>query len=412
MTKRSAGAHPGAPETGAGEMTAGGVQDVVSVADPEHAWQQALQAGLVGRKRLPLNCELPPPLLTGPVTANERFFRRNHFPIPDLDAGRWRLDVGGLVRTPLSLGLEDLRRLGSESVVATLECAGNGRTLFSAPVEGETWGLGAVSSARWTGVPLTAVLDRAGIASGAREVIFRGADGGQMEGVEEPIRYERSLSVADARQSGALLVFAMNGEPLPARHGFPVRLVVPGWYAMASVKWLTEVELTDQPFTGFFQDTHYVYEWQRRGAWVREPVRLQRIRALVAEPADGQVAEAGDLVVRGVAWSGAAPISRVEVSIAAAADGETSGGETGGGRAGADAAGAAEAGWQQAHLVGRAEGHGWQRWELTARDVPPGAATIRARAYDQAGNGQLSEPEWNNLGYGGNFVHELTVTLS
>ena len=350
-----------------------------------------MQAGLVGRSKEPLNCELPPAMLGGEVTATGQFFRRNHFPIPELDAGSWRLELSGLVREPLSLSLPQLRGMPSDSVMATLECAGNGRDLFSPPVPGERWGLGAVSTARWTGARLRDLLDQAGVLPEASEAVFRGADGGRLPDVPEPIRYERSLSVGDIETSGALLAYEMNGEPLPARHGFPVRLIVPGWYAMASVKWLAEIVMTSSPFRGFFQDAHYVYEWQRHGRPEREPVRLQRVRAIVADPAAGQRVSAGDLVVRGVAWSGTGPVTQVDVRVESPAVLPMSH-------------------WQPARLVGPASRHGWQRWELHVAGLPPGPALIGARATDGAGHDQRTAPEWNELGYGGNFIHEVAAT--
>jgi DMSO/TMAO reductase YedYZ molybdopterin-dependent catalytic subunit len=356
----------------------------------EQSWQDAIKAGLVGRSKEPLNCELRPAMLGGDVTSTGKFFRRNHFPIPEIDPGAWRLRLSGLIRRPLSLSLGQLRAMPAESLNVTLECAGNGRTLFSPPVGGEPWGLGAVSTARWTGARLRDVLAQAGIEPTAREVVFRGADAGQVEDLPEPISFERSLTVGDAEHSGALLAYEMNGEPLPARHGFPVRLIVPGWYAVASVKWLSEIVLSDRPFRGYFQDTHYVYEWDRDGGPEREPVRLQRVRAMVVEPAAGQLISAGDLVVSGVAWSGAAPVTEVDVRV------ETD-------------AGPAQAGWQRARLVGPARGHGWRRWELPVTGLPPGPARISARAADAAGHDQLDPPEWNALGYGGNFVHAVGV---
>src|SRR5205807_9294202 len=137
-------------------------------------------------------------------------------------------------------------------------------------VEGEQWNLGAVSTAEWTGVPLVEVLDRAGVRSGAKEVLFRGADGGPVAEGADAIRFERSLTLDDARQSGALLAYAMNGESLPIQHGRPLRLVVPGWYAVTSVKWLTDIEIIDHHFDGFYQAHRYFYEWERDGHLVRE----------------------------------------------------------------------------------------------------------------------------------------------
>jgi DMSO/TMAO reductase YedYZ molybdopterin-dependent catalytic subunit len=394
----------------------------VPEADPDQLWQEALAAGLIGRSKDPLNCELTPPMLGGDVTPERRFFRRNHFPMPVLDPASWRLAVGGLVREPLSLHLSELRELPAESVTVTLECAGNGRTGFSPPVPGERWDLGAVSTACWTGARLSDVLDRAGIRPGAREVVFRGADGGPLPEVPGPVRFERSLPVRAAVRSGALLAYAMNGRPLPVAHGFPVRLVVPGWYAVAAVKWLTEIEVVGEPFLGFFQDSHYVYEWSRDGRAEREPVRVQRVRAMIVAPASGEQVPGDELAITGVAWSGAAHITHVEVAVDAAGTPGT--GTPGPGTAGPGTAstgtastgtastGTASTGtWRPAELVGPASRFGWQRWQLRVRGVPAGTARVRARAADAAGNNQLAEPEWNALGYGGNFVHEVTVTV-
>ncbi len=359
----------------------------MSTADPVAAWRDALRAGLVVRSREPLNCEVPPELLDGDVTPVSRFFRRNHFGIPELDAGAWRLEIGGMVRHPLSLSLDELKRFGSVSTEAVLECAGNGRSLYVPAVEGEQWGLGAVGNAKWTGVRLADVLDAAGVQRGAVEVVFRGADRGTVSDSPETIPFERSLSLADARYSGALLVFAMNDEPLPARHGHPVRLVVPGKYAVASVKWLTDITVTSKPFAGFFQAEHYVLEWLRDGEIVRQPVAEPRVRALITGPGTGEQLRHGALTVRGIAWSGAAPVTRVMVSVA--------GGQ-----------------WQPARLAGKPDRHSWQRWELPVQAAGPGEVTIRARAIDGVGRSQPVQPEWNRLGYGGNFIHEVSIQLS
>jgi DMSO/TMAO reductase YedYZ molybdopterin-dependent catalytic subunit len=251
-------------------------------------------------------------------------------------------------------------------------------------VEGEKWGLGAVSTAEWTGVPLVEVLDRAGVTAAACEIVFRGADGGSVSGRSEPVRFERSLKLADARDSEALLAYAMNGEPLPVQHGHPLRLVVPGWYGVASVKWLTRIEAVGRPFGGYFQAEKYWYERNHAGEEVREPVTLQRVRAVITEPGPDQEREAGELIVRGVAWSGAAPIARVEVSI--------SGGP-----------------WQGARLLGERHRHSWQWWELSTRADRPGRTGLRARATDLAGRTQPEQPEWNRFGYGGNAIQEVSV---
>jgi DMSO/TMAO reductase YedYZ molybdopterin-dependent catalytic subunit len=285
--------------TCAGVVASGGctarmpdADETAPAVDPEAACQRAIDAGLVVHRAHPLNAETSiPALIGGVVMPNAHFYVRNHFQIPELNGASWRLMVGGLVERPLSLSLHDLQSMQSETHVVTLECAGNGRSLLNPRVAGEQWNLGAVSTAEWTGVPLAAVLDRAGIIDAARDVVFRGADGGEVEGRAGTVHFERSLGVDDAMGSDALLAYAMNGEPLPLQHGYPLRLIVPGWYGVASVKWLTEIELIDRAFDGFFQADRYFYEWERAGEVVTEPVGLHRVRTLITEPgASGEVA--------------------------------------------------------------------------------------------------------------------------
>jgi DMSO/TMAO reductase YedYZ molybdopterin-dependent catalytic subunit len=184
-----------------------------------------------------------------------------------------------------------------------------------------------------------------------------------------------------------LLAYAMNGEPLPLQHGYPVRLIVPGWYAVASVKWLTEIELIDQPFTGHYQADKYWYEWERDDQVVREPVTLQQVRALITEPVPNQEVRPGELAIRGVAWSGAAPIARVEVSVG-------------------------HGSWQNARLVSERKRHSWQWWDLITRVQAPGVVALRARATDLAGRTQPERAEWNRLGYGNNGIHQVSVRIA
>jgi len=317
---------------------------------------------------------------------NARFYVRNHFETPRLDPASWRLEVSGLVEHPFRLGLRDLRNMRSQALVATPECAGNGRSAFDPPTDGEQWRLGAVRTAEWAGVPLTEILDRADVKPEAREVVFRGADRGSGGEAGDPGRFERSLSVADAQHSESLLAYTMNGEPLPLEHGYPLRLIVPGWYAVASVKWLTGIEIIGTSFQGFFQTERYIYETQRDGATAREPARLQKVRSIIIEPSGDHDVTTGDLVIRGVAWSGAAPIEKVEVSVG---DGP----------------------WQIASLIGERRRHSWQWWELPTRIGSPGQTTLRARATDLAGRTRPERPDWNRLGYGSNAVQSVRVLV-
>jgi DMSO/TMAO reductase YedYZ molybdopterin-dependent catalytic subunit len=183
-----------------------------------------------------------------------------------------------------------------------------------------------------------------------------------------------------------LLAYAMNGEPLPIQHGFPLRLIVPGWFAVASVKWLTEIELIDSALEAFFQTERYYFEWQRDGTTVREPVRLQRVRSVITSPTADTDIDGGQLTVRGVAWSGAAPIAGVDVSVG---DGP----------------------WQPAQLIGERRRYSWQWWELLTQVSGPGSTTVRSRATDLAGRAQPEHPEWNRLGYGGNAIHSVPIQI-
>jgi DMSO/TMAO reductase YedYZ molybdopterin-dependent catalytic subunit/rhodanese-related sulfurtransferase len=344
-------------------------------------------AGLVVHRIHPLNCETSiPALIGGVVMPNARFYVRNHFESPRLDPVSWRLKVDGLVEHPLRLSLRDLHNMRSETLVASLECAGNGRSTFDPPADGEQWQLGAVSTAEWTGVPLAEILDRAGLSRKALDIVFRGADRGNVGEAADPIHFERSLPVTGAGDSGSLLAYAMNGEPLPLENGYPLRLIVPGWYAVASVKWLTEIEVIGSLFTGFFQTKRYVYETERNGTVACQPVRLQQVRSVITQPSAGLEVTAGDLVVRGVAWSGAAPIDKVEVSIGSGP-------------------------WQNARLIGQRHRHSWQWWELPIRIDDLGGTVLRARATDLAGRTQPERPHWNRLGYGGNAMQNVPLLV-
>lgn len=351
----------------------------IPAVDPGEACQQAVGAGLVVHRADPLNAETPLPFLAGAaVVPSDRFYVRNHFGVPRLDPASWRLRISGLAGRPLSLSLAELQAMPSRTAVVTLECAGNGRSGLDRPAPGEQWGLGAVGTAVWTGVPLADVLDLAAPRPGAREVVFRGADSGRAEGRDGAVHFERSLPLRRLGSAGALLTYAMNGQQLPRLHGYPLRLIMPGWYGVASVKWLTGIELTGQAFDGHFQVDRYHIDGQ--------PVTLQAIRSVITQPRPGQTLEPGEITVRGLAWSGAAPIARVEVSM--------------GGRP-----------WQAAMVTGAQHPHGWQSWRLRARVEEPGRLIVRARATDTAGRTQPGRAAWNPLGYAANPIHHVVITI-
>ena len=353
-----------------------------TAAPAPRALSEAAEPGLVLVREAPHNAEIAPGALEAFLTpAAERFLRSN-FGVPRLDPERHLVEVGGSVERELRISVAQLRRMQQRSVTVTTECAGNHRTTLSPLPPGEPWQGGAVSTGRFTGVPLAAVLEKAGLDPGAVEVLAAGADGGPVGGREA--RFARSLPRAKALEADTLLALEMNGEPLRAAHGAPVRLVVPGWYGMASVKWLARIEALAAPFRGYFQAERYVFLEQGQPA---EPVTEMRVKSVFSSPAPGAAVDTAPLLVRGFAWSGSARIAKVEVAFA------------GGGE------------WAPARLVGLEEWHAWRAWEL--RWTPPwrGRHVLRCRATDEAGNVQPDVPRWNALGYGANGVQSLTVEV-
>jgi DMSO/TMAO reductase YedYZ molybdopterin-dependent catalytic subunit len=335
--------------------------------------KNASYPGLILRQSKPENYEFPFPMLNSFLTPNNLFYVRTHFGIyRDIDVGKWRLKVEGSVERPLELSYDELRRMPSRTLPALLECSGNSRVFLAPRVEGVAWELGGVSNAEWTGVPLAAVLERAGLKSDAVEVVGEGADSGELAGNnEEPkspgkIQFARSLPVEKARKPEVLLAYQMNGVDLPAAHGFPVRLLVPGWYGMASVKWLQRVIVTDRPFQGYFQTMTYSYFERRDGlATVMRTTELE-VKAEIARPARQEVVPAGaEYRVHGAAWTGESEVAKVEVS--------TDGGKS----------------WQDAKLVDKAVRFAWRLWEFPwPTPEKPGQYTLMARATDAKGRGQ------------------------
>src|SRR6266568_6998240 len=278
---------------------------------------ETLHDGRIVRGEDPLNLEMPFSSLDQFITPTEAFYVRTHFPIPKIDKRDWRLRVEGNVEKPFELGYEDLLRMQSRTIAVTLECAGNNRNFLEPKVKGVQWGLGAVGTAEWTGVPLSILLDRAEVKTEAREVILEGADGGVLEDPKRPpgkMEFVRSIPLAKARED-VLLAYKMNGNELPPQHGFPVRAIVPGWYAMASVKWLQRIVVTNKPFTGYYQTMDYAY-WKRRGDLAElAPLTQMQIKAEIARPAEGEIVPANSNVrVHGAAWTSDDEVTRVEIS--------------------------------------------------------------------------------------------------
>jgi DMSO/TMAO reductase YedYZ molybdopterin-dependent catalytic subunit len=331
--------------------------------------------GVILRQHEPDNLEFPFATLDSFLIPNNRFYVRSHFPQPSIDVKTWRLRVEGAVERPLELSYEDILRMPARTAPVLLECAGNSRIFLIPKASGVPWELGAVATAEWTGVPLAAILERAGVRNSAVEVILEGADTGEIR--EPPTAYQtpgriafaRSLPLAKARQD-VLLAHRMNGAELPAAHGFPLRAVVPGWYGTASIKWLSKIIVTDRPFRGYFQTLDYAYFERQHGLPVLAPITELQVKALIARPALNEVVPSNQPYrIYGAAW-GAAEVARVEVS--------TDGGKS----------------WSLAHLLDRAVANAWRLWEY-AWQTParPGRHILKARATDIQGR---TQPERHN----------------
>ena len=336
------------------------------------------------------NHALPLEALRWPITPVGLHYLLTHYDVPVVDPAAWRLEVGGRVRRPLSLGLDELRAREATELVATMECAGNGRALLEPRPLSQPWLGEAVGTARWRGVPLAAVLEEAGMEEDAVEVVFSGLDRGVE--ADEAQAYARSLTVEQAWAADALLAYEMNGAPLPPQHGFPLRLVVPGWYGMTNVKWLASVTAVAEPFAGY--QNAAAYRVRRSEDEEGRPVTLMQPRALLAPPGipdfftRGRVLEPGPVVLEGRAWSGRAPVRRVEVS--------TDGGAT----------------WRDAAVVRDLDSDwAWCAWRLDW-DAEPGEHVLCCRAHDEAGNVQPLDPEWNLGGYENNAVQRVPVTVA
>jgi sulfane dehydrogenase subunit SoxC len=313
-----------------------------------------------------------------------------HYDIPLVDSAGWRLTVGGRVGHELSLSLGELRSRPATTLAVTLECAGNGRAQLSPRPLSQPWLLEAVGTAEWTGTPLRGLLDEAGVGEGAVEVLFRGLDRG-VEGEKEQ-QFERSLPLDDALREEVLLAYAMNGQPLPPQHGFPLRLVVPGWYGMTSVKWLERITVLDTGFEGYQQSRGY--RLRQTPDEEGEPVTRMLPRSLMVPPGIPDFAtrerslEPGPCTVRGRAWSGFGAVERVEVS--------TDGGES----------------WNDAELGRQATSWAWCSWAWDWDAREPGAYELCCRASDGAGNVQPLAARWNLGGYANNEVQRVPVAVA
>jgi sulfite oxidase len=347
---------------------------------------------MIVRSQRPEDLEMPLTGFADYITPIEHFFVRTHVAVPKVELPEWRLKVEGHVTAPLTLTIGDLRQMPSYELISVLECAGNGRALFDPPVAGLQWATGAVGNGRWRGVRLADVLQRAGMKTGAVEVVFDGADvplGAMAD-------FQRSIPIKKALHPNTLLAYSMNGETLPPKHGFPLRAVVPGWAGDSWVKWITSVRVVNEEFSGFWMKNAYLYPNKPAapGSVVApeemSPVTSLRVKSIIAFPADGARVEPGKrIVIRGAAWSGeGGPVAAVDVSVDR--------GRT----------------WKAARITGEPAKFGWRLWEYPW--TPPDVAhyTIFARARDVSGDIQPLAAEWNPAGYLWNAISRVDLNTA
>jgi DMSO/TMAO reductase YedYZ molybdopterin-dependent catalytic subunit len=332
------------------------------------------------------NSGMPLEALRYDVTPAGLHYLLIHFDIPHVDPQSWRLEVSGEVERPFAIDLAELHRLPAATRRVTLECAGNGRGQTSPRYPSVPWLEEGVSTAEWTGVPLHLLLARAGLRAAARDIVFHGADRGFDRDTEHA--YARSLVPADALREEVLLAYAMNGAPLLPQHGAPLRLVVPRWYGMASVKWLQRIEALDRPFDGLQQAASY--HFRREPGDQGEPCRLMRVNCLMAPPGipdfytRRRTVQAGTVRIFGRAWSGAGRVQAVQFGVDGA--------------------------WREAHLEEAEQPYGWQGWSADWH-ATPGGHELACRAEDVSGNVQPLEPVQDLSGFGNNCVQRIPVTV-
>jgi DMSO/TMAO reductase YedYZ molybdopterin-dependent catalytic subunit len=327
----------------------------------------------------PENRPTPISALLDDVTDTRVHYRRNHFSYPMIDTGSWRLPITGAVDHAYQLSLDDLRARPRRSAAVLLECAGHRRTDFQPPISGVQWNIGALSQAEWVGAALADLLAEAQLRDDAVEVVLHGADSGAFSGIDGVHTFSRSIPIAKAMHPDTLLAYEMNGTLLPVEHGAPVRALVPGWYAMDSVKWLTSIEVVTEPFRGVFQE--HDYRFQPAGSsGIGTRIDEMLVHSLFATISDGDQVPT-DVAISGIAWGGGG-IASVEVSVD-------------------------NGPWQPATVK---DSGPYQRslWSVDLA-LAAGQRELAVRATDVAGRTQPVAPIWNQRGYVNNSVQRIRV---
>ncbi|WP_216827570.1 sulfite oxidase [Alkalihalobacterium elongatum] len=339
------------------------------------------------RSLIPENQETPIHFLRGSIFDKEYWFLRNHFQYPELNVASENLLVTGAVSNPFIIKLEEIKALPHKKITLPLICSGNQRAKFRPKVFGEQWEEGAVSQGVWTGVPLKELLNYAKPDENTVEVVFTGKDRGVKPNKDEVVSFERSLPLKKALHPDTLVAFEYNGQSIPYKHGYPLRLIVPDWYGMASVKWLKTITVVTRPFEGPFQTDDYVYYPRPDTDEGKTPVTTVRVNSIIQQPLDHSIIDEGTHVIVGLAWSGEGQIAEVEISFD---QGNT---------------------WEPVTLEEKSASYAWTEWSYVWKTPGKGSYTIQTRARDSQGNIQPQSEFWNRKGYGYNAIFNIEVKV-
>ena len=354
------------------------------MADPKHP---VVKPFLLTRSLQPENQETPIQFIENDIIQNHLFYRRNHFSYPKLTYSNFFLPIIGLVTKPMLLSMQTILQLPSKSLEIVLECSGNKRSFFEPIVFGEQWEKGAISQGIWKGVPLRTLLEISGIKKGAKEVIVEGYDFGKRTDLDKNFAYARSLPLEKALHSDTIIAYEYNHKPIPFKHGYPLRLIVPQWYGMASVKWIKQISIIDSHFTGPYQSIDYMYypnHFNDNGA---QPVTTMNVNSTIQKPLNLKRLNTGKHEIKGIAWTGKGFITKVEIS--------TDNGFT----------------WSNAKVDDTNPSYKWISWSYEWNVMEKGDFTILSKATDSYGQTQPSEANWNRNGYGYNAFDKIKVKI-
>jgi DMSO/TMAO reductase YedYZ molybdopterin-dependent catalytic subunit len=341
---------------------------------------------LTTRGLIPENQETPIHFLPYWITPTEYFFLRNHFEYPDISQDSFQLLVEGEVKKPHVFTFDDMIQMPSKTLVLPLECSGNQRKMFKPKVFGKQWTDGAISQGIWKGVPLSYLLSDVDINDTAIEVVFEAYDKGERKDTGETVNYARSLPIEKALHNDTLIAYELNGNTIPYEHGFPLRLIVPNWYAMASVKWLKKITVIDHHFQGPFQTIDYNYYPNKENDKGKYPVTTMHVNSMILQPLGRTILDTGFHLIEGIAWTGMGNVVEVELSI--------------------------NDKWYEVDLVtDPMQPYSWVYWSYVWNINEKGEYRLLSRAKDSYGHIQPKEAFWNRKGYGYNAIYEIVVKI-